>query len=128
MISFYTKWLQFPNAFHTQIVAAQVKNCMDITKRLGGQNYVLWGGREGYETILNTNMELEMENLSRFLELVVNYKHKIGFKGQILIEPKPHEPTKHQYDFDVASCLALLRGAGSVSYTHLRAHETREDR
>ena len=93
-------------------VAAQVKDCMDITKRLGGQNYVLWGGREGYETILNTNMKVEMENLSRFLELVINYKHKIGFKGQILLEPKPHEPTKHQYDFDAASCLALIRKAG----------------
>ena len=93
-------------------VAAQVKNCMDITKRLGGQNYVLWGGREGYETILNTNMGLEMENLSRFLELVVEYKYKIGFKGLILLEPKPHEPTKHQYDFDAASCLALIRKAG----------------
>tara|TARA_B100000686_G_C16590265_1_gene862947 strand:- start:7 stop:1089 length:1083 start_codon:yes stop_codon:yes gene_type:complete len=93
-------------------VAAQVKNCMDITKRLGGQNYVLWGGREGYETILNTNMKLEMENLSRFLELVVEYKHKIGFKGLILLEPKPHEPTKHQYDFDSASCLALIRKIG----------------
>tara|TARA_B100000029_G_scaffold153785_1_gene149026 strand:- start:4327 stop:5640 length:1314 start_codon:yes stop_codon:yes gene_type:complete len=93
-------------------VAAQVKNCMDITKRLGGQNYVLWGGREGYETILNTNMKLEMDNLSRFLELVVEYKHKIGFKGLILLEPKPHEPTKHQYDFDSASCLALIRKIG----------------
>ena len=93
-------------------VAAQVKDCMDITKHLGGQNYVLWGGREGYETILNTNMRAEMENLSRFLELVINYKHKIGFKGQILLEPKPHEPTKHQYDFDAASCLALIRKAG----------------
>ena len=93
-------------------VAAQVKDCMDITKHLGGQNYVLWGGREGYETILNTNMKLEMENLSRFLELVIDYKHKIGFKGQILLEPKPHEPTKHQYDFDAASCLALIRKAG----------------
>jgi xylose isomerase len=93
-------------------VAAQVKDCMDITKHLGGQNYVLWGGREGYETILNTNMKSEMENLSRFLELVIDYKHKIGFKGQILLEPKPHEPTKHQYDFDAASCLALIRKAG----------------
>tara|TARA_B100000965_G_C19588622_1_gene756970 strand:- start:1291 stop:2607 length:1317 start_codon:yes stop_codon:yes gene_type:complete len=93
-------------------VAAQVKNCMDITKRLGGENYVLWGGREGYETILNTNLKLEMDNLARFLELVVNYKHKIGFKGLILLEPKPHEPTKHQYDFDAASCLALIRKAG----------------
>tara|TARA_Y100001960_G_C14714689_1_gene848980 strand:- start:1010 stop:1804 length:795 start_codon:yes stop_codon:yes gene_type:complete len=85
---------------------------MDATMHLGGQNYVLWGGREGYETLLNTNMKIEMENLARFLELVVNYKHKIGFKGQILVEPKPHEPTKHQYDFDAASCLALLRKAG----------------
>ena len=93
-------------------VAAQVKDCMDITKHLGGQNYVLWGGREGYETILNTNMKIEMENLSRFLELVINYKYKIGFKGQILLEPKPHEPTKHQYDFDAASCLALIRKSG----------------
>ena len=101
-----------PNPEVFAYVAAQVKNCIDITKRLGGENYVLWGGREGYETILNTNMKLEMENLSRFLELVVNYKHKIGFKGLILLEPKPHEPTKHQYDFDSASCLALIRKAG----------------
>ena len=93
-------------------IAAQVKDCIDITNRLQGQNYVLWGGREGYETILNTNMEIEMDNLARFLELVVNYKHKVGFKGQILLEPKPHEPTKHQYDFDTASCLALIRKAG----------------
>ena len=92
--------------------AAQVKDCMDATMRLGGENYVLWGGREGYETILNTNIGLEMDNLKRFLQLVVDYKHKIGFKGQILIEPKPHEPTKHQYDFDSASCLALIRKAG----------------
>ena len=93
-------------------VAAQVKDCMNATNRLGGENYVLWGGREGYETILNTNMKMEMDNLARFLELVVNYKHKIGFKGQILLEPKPHEPTKHQYDFDSAACLALIRKAG----------------
>ncbi len=92
--------------------AAQVKDCMDATKRLGGSNYVLWGGREGYETILNTNMGLEIDNLKRFLELVVDYKHKIGFDGQILLEPKPHEPTKHQYDFDSASCLAFLRKTG----------------
>ncbi|MBI04842.1 MAG: xylose isomerase [Pelagibacteraceae bacterium] len=91
---------------------AQVKDCMEATMRLGGENYVLWGGREGYETILNTNMQLEMDNLSRFLELVVEYKNKIGFKGQILLEPKPHEPTKHQYDFDSAACLALIRKAG----------------
>ena len=93
-------------------IAAQVKDCMDATKYLGGQNYVLWGGREGYETILNTNMKKEMDNLIRFLEMVVEYKHKINFKGQILLEPKPHEPTKHQYDFDSSACLALLRKAG----------------
>jgi len=93
-------------------IAAQVKDCMDATQHLGGQNYVLWGGREGYETILNTNMKKEMDNLVRFFEMVVNYKYKIGFQGQILIEPKPHEPTKHQYDFDAASCLALLRKSG----------------
>ena len=92
--------------------AAQVKDCLDATLRLGGQNYVLWGGREGYETILNTNMGLEIDNLRRFLELIINYKYKIGFKGQILLEPKPHEPTKHQYDFDSASCLAFIRKAG----------------
>ena len=92
--------------------AAQVKDCMEATMQLGGENYVLWGGREGYETILNTDMKLEMDNLIRFLELVVNHKHKIGFKGQILLEPKPHEPTKHQYDFDSASCVALIRKAG----------------
>jgi|TARA_B110000438_G_scaffold245146_1_gene245991 xylose isomerase len=99
--------------------AAQVKDCMNATNRLGGENYVLWGGREGYETILNTNMKKEMDNLARFLELVVNHKHKIGFKGQILLEPKPHEPTKHQYDFDSASCLALIRKAGLENEIHL---------
>ena len=99
--------------------AAQVKDCMEATMRLGGQNYVLWGGREGYETILNTNMKLEINNLARFLELVVNHKHKIGFKGQILLEPKPHEPTKHQYDFDSAACLALIRKAGLENEIHL---------
>ena len=99
--------------------AAQVKDCMEATMRLGGQNYVLWGGREGYETILNTNMKLEMDNLIRFLELVVNHKYKIGFKGQILLEPKPHEPTKHQYDFDSAACIALIRKAGLENEIHL---------
>lgn len=99
--------------------AAQVKDCMEATMRLGGQNYVLWGGREGYETILNTNMKLEMDNLARFLDLVVNHKHKIGFKGQILLEPKPHEPTKHQYDFDSAACIALIRKAGLENEIHL---------
>ena len=89
--------------------AATVKNCMDATKRLGGDNYVLWGGREGYETLLNTNMKQELDQMGRFLSLVVDYKHKIGFEGQILIEPKPKEPTSHQYDFDVATVYGFLK-------------------
>lgn len=92
--------------------AATVKNCMDATKQLGGSNYVLWGGREGYETLLNTNMAHELDQFGRFLSLVVEYKHKIGFDGQILIEPKPKEPTSHQYDFDVATVYGFLKRFG----------------
>ena len=92
--------------------AATVKSCMDVTKRLGGENYVLWGGREGYETLLNTDMARELDQLGRFLSMVVDYKKKIGFEGAILIEPKPQEPTKHQYDFDVATVYAFLRRYG----------------
>jgi xylose isomerase len=92
--------------------AATVKNCMDATKRLGGSNYVLWGGREGYETLLNTDMRRELEQMGRFLSLVVDYKHKIGFTGQILIEPKPKEPTSHQYDFDAATVYGFLKRFG----------------
>jgi len=92
--------------------AATVKNCMDATKRLGGSNYVLWGGREGYETLLNTDMKQELDQMGRFLTLVVEYKHKIGFDGQILIEPKPKEPTSHQYDFDVATVYGFLKRFG----------------
>ena len=92
--------------------AATVKNCMDATQRLGGSNYVLWGGREGYETLLNTNMKQELQQMGRFLTLVVDYKHKIGFKGQILVEPKPKEPTTHQYDFDVATVYSFLKQFG----------------
>lgn len=92
--------------------AAQVKHCLGVTQRLGGASYVLWGGREGYETLLNTDLKREYEQLGRFLTLVVEHKHKIGFKGQILIEPKPCEPTKHQYDFDTANVLSLLQRFG----------------
>ena len=92
--------------------AATVKHCMDVTKQLGGQNYVLWGGREGYETLLNTDMKQELEHMGRFLSLVVEYKHKIGFDGQILIEPKPKEPTSHQYDFDTATVYGFLKKYG----------------
>jgi xylose isomerase len=92
--------------------AAQVKAAIDVTKRLDGANYVLWGGREGYETLLNTDMKRELDNLGRFLSMVVEYKHRTGFEGAILIEPKPQEPTKHQYDFDVATVFGFLQRFG----------------
>ncbi len=92
--------------------ASTVKSCMDVTHRLGGENYVLWGGREGYETLLNTDLSRELEQMGRFLQMVVEYKHKIGFKGAILIEPKPQEPTKHQYDYDVATVYGFLKRFG----------------
>jgi xylose isomerase len=88
--------------------AAQVKNVIDATHRLGGANYVLWGGREGYETLLNTRMSQEADQLARFLHMVVDYKKSIGFTGTLLIEPKPQEPTKHQYDYDSATVHGFL--------------------
>ncbi|HJV59798.1 MAG TPA: xylose isomerase [Albitalea sp.] len=90
------------------LAALQVRDAMEATLRLDGENYVLWGGREGYETLLNTRVGQELDQLGRFLNMVVEHKHKIGFKGQILIEPKPREPAKHQYDFDVASVYGFL--------------------
>ncbi|WP_170560153.1 xylose isomerase [Ruegeria atlantica] len=92
--------------------AATVKSCMDATHKLGGENYVLWGGREGYETLLNTDLKTELDHMGRFLNMVVEYKHKIGFKGAILVEPKPQEPSKHQYDYDAATCIGFLRKYG----------------
>ncbi len=92
--------------------AATVKSCMDATHKLSGQNYVLWGGREGYETLLNTDLNQELDHMGRFLNMVVDYKHKIGFEGTILVEPKPQEPSKHQYDFDAATCIGFLRKYG----------------
>ena len=92
--------------------AAQVKSAIDITHQLGGANYVLWGGREGYETLLNTDLKRELAQMGRFLQLVVEYKHKIGYKGTILIEPKPQEPTKHQYDYDVGTVFGFLKANG----------------
>lgn len=92
--------------------AATVKTCMDATHKLGGENYVLWGGREGYETLLNTDLGREAEQAGRFLTMVVEYKHKIGFGGTILIEPKPQEPSKHQYDYDVATVYGFLKRFG----------------
>lgn len=92
--------------------AGQVCHALEVTHRLGGANYVLWGGREGYETLLNTDLKRELAQMGRFLSLVVDHKHKIGFRGQILIEPKPAEPSKHQYDFDVAAVHSFLVSYG----------------
>ena len=92
--------------------ALQVRDALEATHRLGGANYVLWGGREGYDSLLNTDLRRELDNLGRFLAMVVEHKHKIGFAGTILIEPKPHEPTKHQYDFDTATVYGFLRRYG----------------
>ena len=92
--------------------AMQVRDAIEATHRLGGANYVLWGGREGYETLHNTDLKRELDNLGRFLALVVEHKHKIGFAGTILIEPKPFEPTKHQYDFDTATVYGFLKRYG----------------
>ena len=101
-----------PDAHVFAYAAAQVKKALEATKTLGGENYVFWGGREGYETLLNTNLKREQEHLAAFMHMAVDYAKQIGFKGQFLIEPKPKEPTKHQYDFDVASGIAFLRTFG----------------
>ncbi|GAA3874144.1 xylose isomerase [Celeribacter arenosi] len=92
--------------------AATIKSCMDATIKLGGANYVLWGGREGYETLLNTDLGKEADQAAKMLEMVVDYKHKMGWYGAILIEPKPQEPSKHQYDFDVATVYGFLKRYG----------------
>lgn len=98
-----------PNADVFAFAAAQVKKAMEVTHRLGGEGYTFWGGREGYSTLLNTDMKRELDHLARFLHMAVDYKKEIGFKGQFYIEPKPKEPTKHQYDSDAAACLNFLR-------------------
>ena len=87
----------------------QVKACIDATIKLGGQNYVFWGGREGYMSLLNTDMKREKEHLATFLKMARDYGRKKGFKGTFLIEPKPMEPSKHQYDFDAATCISFLQ-------------------
>jgi xylose isomerase len=89
--------------------AAQVRKCLEVTKELGGENYVFWGGREGYQNLFNTDMKRELDNLARFFHMAVDYANKIGFHGTFLIEPKPKEPTKHQYDSDAAACINFLR-------------------
>jgi len=100
------------NADVFAFAAAQIKKALEITVKLGGNGYVFWGGREGYDTLLNTDMGLELDNMARLMRLAVDYGRSIGFKGYFYIEPKPKEPTKHQYDFDVATVLAFLRKYG----------------
>jgi xylose isomerase len=97
-----------PNATVFAYAAAQVKKAMEVTKKLNGQGYVFWGGREGYSTLLNTDLALEQANLERFLRMAAAYKRRLKFQGQLLLEPKPQEPTKHQYDFDAATAIAFL--------------------
>ncbi len=100
------------NADIFALAASQVKKAMEVTKRLGGTGYTFWGGREGYDTLLNTNMSLELDNLARLLKMAVDYAKEIGFTGQFYIEPKPKEPTKHQYDFDSHTVIGFLRKYG----------------
>jgi xylose isomerase len=107
------------NADAFAYAAAQVKKCLEVTKELGGANYVFWGGREGYQTLLNTDMKRELDHLARFLHMAVAYARNIGFTGQFLIEPKPKEPTKHQYDSDAAACLNFLRAYDLLPYFKL---------
>jgi xylose isomerase len=116
--------------------ATQVKNALDATIALGGENYVFWGGREGYNSLLNTNMKRELEHMARFLEMARDYARKQGFKGTFLIEPKPMEPTKHQYDFDAATVIGFLRAHGlagdfklnvEVNHATLAGHSFQHD-
>ncbi len=107
------------NADVFALAAAQVKKAMEITKRLGGQGYTFWGGREGYETLLNTDMKLELDNLARLLRMAVDYAKEIDFTGQFYIEPKPKEPMKHQYDFDSATVIGFLRQHGLENHFKL---------
>lgn len=100
------------NADVFAFAAAQVKKAIEITHQLGGENYVFWGGREGYMNLYNTDMKREIDHLARFMHMAADYAQSIGFKGQFLFEPKPKEPTKHQYDYDAAACLNFLRANG----------------
>ena len=97
------------NADAFAFAASQVKKCLEVTQRLGGENYVFWGGREGYQNLYNTDLKREMDHMGAFMHMAVDYAREIGFTGQFLIEPKPKEPTKHQYDSDAAACINFLR-------------------
>lgn len=108
-----------PNADVFAYAAAQVKKAIEVTHKLGGQGYTFWGGREGYATLLNTNMKRELDHLAAFLHMAVEYKKAIGFQGQFYIEPKPREPSTHQYDSDAAACLNFLREYGLLEHFKL---------
>src|SRR5687767_7254429 len=108
-----------PNAEVFAYAAAQVKKALEVTKELGGENYVFWGGREGYSTLYNTDMKREHDHLAKFFQMAVDYAKKIGFKGQFLIEPKPKEPTKHQYDYDCAAVVAFMKTYGLLDHFKL---------
>ncbi len=107
------------NADAFAYAAAQVKKALEVTKELGGAGYVFWGGREGYQTLWNTDMKRELDHLARFMHMAVDYAKQIGFTGQFYFEPKPKEPTKHQYDFDAAACINFLRTYGLADYVKL---------
>jgi xylose isomerase len=107
------------NADAFAYAAAQVKKALEVTKELGGSNYVFWGGREGYMNLWNTDMQRELDHLARFMHMAVDYAREIGFTGQFLFEPKPKEPTKHQYDFDAAACINFLRAYGLAEHVKL---------
>lgn len=107
------------NADVFAFAAAQVKKALEVTKELGGEGYVFWGGREGYQCLWNTDMKREVEHLAAFMHMAVDYAKKIGFKGQFYFEPKPKEPTKHQYDFDSATCINFLRANGLADYVKM---------
>ena len=108
-----------PNADAFAFAAAQVKKALEVTKELGGEGYVFWGGREGYQTLWNTDMKRELDHLARFMHMAVDYAKQIGFTGQFYFEPKPKEPTKHQYDFDAAACINFLRAYGLADHVKL---------
>lgn len=108
-----------PNAEVFAFAAAQVKKAMEVTKHLGGENYVFWGGREGYMNLFNTDIKREMDHLGQFMNMAVDFAKQIGFEGTFLIEPKPKEPTKHQYDSDAAACINFLRAYGLMDHFKL---------
>jgi xylose isomerase len=108
-----------PDVHSFAYACAQVKKMLEVTKRLGGENFVFWGGREGYQSLLNTNVKKEIDHLARFLHMAVQYKKEIGFTGQFLLEPKPKEPTFHQYDYDSQTVIGFLKTYGLESFFKL---------